>query len=377
MVWRCQKYIDVRPTKNNIPLLGVKKGIYMHSTIELDVGIDFSMDVLRAIIEKNKDSKDVKVTELYGSLQTRFFDIPSARPDFRLSSCNRQEFEKYVDIAKSNGIYVCYTTNAPFSNSVLNYHNELKKTIDALHYLEDIGIEHVIVSNPLLMEIISNYSNLKIKISTIQGVNRASSIKHYANYNVYKLCPDIYVNRNILLLKSLYTEAKKYGIELELLANEICLYGDTPCNNILRTACYTHSSLGGNPDALFNNWPFERCQAERDKYPICWLKIPYILPQYLQYYQEHTGINHFKITGRTNTHTYLLNTLHHYMNLDYSGKLQNLFMLPSNQINSNVSIYADHLNDFFDNLYRLESCDYKCESCLFCYKYGKSIGIDC
>lgn len=354
-----------------------KQVIYMNSVIELDVGIDFSMDVLSSIIEMNKNSSDVKVTEVYGSIQTQFLELPSARPDFRLSSCNKIEFEKYVDVARNNNICVCYAANAPFSYAVSDYHKDFKKILASLQYLERIGVEHIIVSNPLLMEFVSNYSDLRIKISTIQSVNRVSSLKYYSDYNVNRICPDIYLNRNIASLKSLSTEARKYGIELELLVNEICLYGDAPCSNILRTACYLHSCLGGNPDSLFNNWPFERCQTERKKHPICWLKIPYILPQYLKYYQEHAEIKHFKITGRTNTHEYLLNTLKHYMNLEYKGTIQELFMLPSNQFSGAVPIYAEQLvNDgFFDELYNFKSCDYKCERCLFCNEYGRKMSL--
>ena len=349
----------------------------MGAIVEYDVGTDFDMDVLSAIIEMNRASRDAKVTEVYGSLRTHILNLPSARPDFRLSTCTKLEFEKYVALAERNEITVNYAVNAPFSSSINNYYEEIGEIVSLLKYLENVGVKRIIVSNPLLMEIVSDYTDLKLKISTIQGVNRASSIKYYAANNVDMICPDIYVNRNIPLLQSMSVEARKHGVELELLANEICLFGDTPCSNTLRTACYTHSSLGGNPDSLFNNWPFERCQTERRKHPVCWLKIPYILPQYVTYFQEQTGIRHFKISGRTNTHEYLLKTVRCYMEMDFKGKIQELFMLPSNHVDFDVDVSAEQLMNcgFFDKLYSSKACDYRCENCRFCDEYGRLLGL--
>lgn len=349
----------------------------MSGIVEFDVGTDFDKDVLSAIIEMNRTSQDAKVTEVYGSLRTDVLDLPSARPDFRLSARTKLEFEQYVALARRNGITVNYAVNSPFSSSINTYHEQIGQTVSLLKYLEDVGVERIIVSNPLLMEIASEYTDLRLKVSTIQGVNRASAIKYYAASNVDGICPDIYVNRNIPLLRSMSAEAEKHGIELELLVNEICLFGDTPCSNTLRTACYAHSSLGGNPDALFDNWPFERCQAERKKHPVCWLKIPYILPQYVAYYRERTGIRHFKISGRTNTHEYLLKTVRCYMDMDFKGRVQELFMLPGNHVDYDVDVSVEQLMNcgFFDTLLNSKECDYKCESCRFCDEYGRSLGL--
>ena len=345
--------------------------------VEYDVGTDFDLDVLSALVEMNETSQHARIAEVYGSLQTSVLDLPSARPDFRLSACTMRDFERYVDLAQRNGITVSYAVNAPFTSSINDYHECVDEVVGLLKYLESVGITCIIVSNPLLMEIASECTDLRLKVSTIQGVNRASSIKYYAAYNVDRICPDIYVNRNTGLLRSMSDEAKRHGIELELLANEICLFGDTPCSNMLRAACYAHSSLGGNPDALFDNWPFARCQAERKKNPICWLKIPYILPQYVGFYREQTGISHFKISGRTNTHEYLLKTVRCYMEMSFEGKIQELFMLPSNRSDGDVDVTAEQLisSGFFDKLYGSRACDYKCESCRLCDEYGRSFGL--
>lgn len=349
----------------------------MDSIIELNVGTDFDISVLRSIIEMNEKSDEVKVTEVYGSLRSEYIDMPSARPDFRLSNSDKANFEEYIKVAAENGISINYTANASFNRSIDEYASKKEEISDVFKYLESVGVNSVIIANPLLVEIVTECTGLKIKISTIQGINKPSVIKHYAKGHVNKICADIYTNRNIPLLKAMQDEANKYNIEIELLANEICLYGDAPCSSILRSSCYTHSSMGGNKDKLFNNWPFERCQRARQEYPICWLKIPYILPQYLKYYKEHTGIHNFKITGRTNTHEYLLRTLKAYMDMEYTGSIPELFMLPQNISNNDVLIYTKELEEmgFFDNLLNNKQCDYRCEECGFCEGYWKKLNM--
>ena len=97
----------------------------------------------------------------------------------------------------------------------------------------------------------------------------------------------------------------------------------------------------------------------------------------MTYYLAQSGIRHFKISGRTNTHEYLLKTVRCYMEMDFRGKIQELFMLPDNHVDFDVDVSAEQLMNcgFFDKLYSSKACDYKCESCRFCNEYGKLLGL--
>ncbi|SFQ40381.1 Peptidase family U32 [Lachnospiraceae bacterium XBB1006] len=94
-----------------------------------------------------------------------------------MSDSDKANFEEYIKIAKENGISVSYTANASFNRSIDEYVCKKNEICDILKYLESVGVDSIIVANPLLVEMVEEYTNLKIKISTIQGINRPSAIK--------------------------------------------------------------------------------------------------------------------------------------------------------------------------------------------------------
>lgn len=338
----------------------------------LTVGTNFDIDQLEYFIDCNERFDNVKIDKVYGSIRTEHINLFSARPNFRLGNANRKSFEKYVKLAREHKIGVDYTANALLNMSVETLYEKETSIVDHFKYLESVGITRIIVANPLIMELVAKHTSLKIKCSTILGINRVNAIKYYAQYRVDSICPDIYINRNIPLLADIQQECQKYGINLELLANEVCMFGDIPCNNMLRTNCYIHSSLGGNPQNRFDFWPFSRCQAARKETPASILKIPFVLPIHLERYLQETGISSFKISGRTNTFEYLSSTVEKYMSQSFEGPIENLFMLPQNiQHTVEESITVEQLMEqkFFEKIFsRSNCCDYQCHKCQYCDK---------
>ena len=357
----------------------VKRMLLMENEITLNVGTNFRINQIERFAELNKRYEGIRIGSVFGSLRTDVLDLPSARPDFRLAETDQRTFELFVSIARKSRIEVEYAANATLNNNIIKIHEDLKEIISQFRYLESVGVTRVILSNPLLMEIVSEYTNLKIKVSTVVGINKPNAIKHYSRLNVDNICPDIYINRNFALLKDLQKVAFDYNIKVELLANEVCFYGDVPCNNVLRTACYEHSSMGGNPLQLFNNWPFQRCQAEREKSSSCWLKIPFILPQHIKKYSELTGITRFKVSGRTNTETYLFWIIEKYMAQKFEGEIRNLFMLPQNNVpTANFSITIEDLEKegFFSSRFNGDGCcNYNCHECCYCDKIYEKLRL--
>ncbi len=337
---------------------------------KLTVGTNFDSNQLQFFIACNEKYKDVRIDSVYGSLRSEQIDLASARPDFRLGTATAKEFERYVALAREHHIGVDYTANALLTMPVEVLHEKKNEIVQKFKYLESVGVERVIAANPLLMELITDYTGLKIKCSTILGINRVSAIRYYAQYRVDSICPEIYVNRNIPLLAAMQKECENYGIHLELLANEVCMYGNAPCTNVLRTNCYLHSSFGGNEQQHFAGWPFSRCQKARRESPSSILKIPFILPNCLQDYERETGITHFKISGRTNTFAYLSSTVENYMAQTFDGRLEHLFMLPQNTQHAapkTVSVQQLKYSGFFEKIFsKTAPCDYQCQNCGFC-----------
>lgn len=344
----------------------------MKKEIRFTVGTNFDLEQIEHFIEINERYQDKKIASVYGSLSTKEINLASARPNFRLGKADRNTFEQYVKKALAHNISIDYTANASMNMSIADMYAAKEDLIDTFKYLESVGVKRVIVANPLLMELIADHTSLKIKASTILGINHVNAVKYYADLGADRICPDIYINRNIPLLKAIQAECEKYEMELELLVNEICFFGDVPCNNVLRGSCYTHSSMGGNEEKLFGGWPFDRCQRARAEHPECMLKIPCVLPCHLEYYKEHTGISNFKISGRTNTKEYLLRTIGLYMDGTFEGSIEELFMLPQNTKSATgQGITLERLQEegFFDKvLSTTKGCDYRCHTCQYCDK---------
>jgi hypothetical protein len=255
--------------------------------------------------------------------------------------------------------------------SVDFYFRKYDKIKESLRYIEDLGVDRFIVTSPLLMDIICDVTNLPIKISTIVSPRYINSLEYYKEMGADMVCIDIYKNRHFDFLRDYNYESLQKGITIELLTNEFCMYGNAPCADIMRTPCYTHSALGGNMSQYFSNWPFGKCQKKRKEQPICWLKAPFVLPQHLSIYKELTGINHFKLSGRTNSSEFWEKTVKSYFEQDFQGNLLNLYEEPQKtKTVSDFNPSIQELNDvgFFDIWFKdKKSCDYRCgKYCNWC-----------
>lgn len=344
-----------------------------NNLFEFVVGTDFSDEQLNYFITLNKQYKNAKVYSVYGSLKSEYIPLPSARPDFRLPDVNLASFEKFLDKAKLNGIKFEYTLNGTLNKNIDDFLRNKNKYIEQLKLLKSLGVDELIVSNPLLMELASEVVDIPLKVSTVVGVNKISALKHYAKLNINCICLDIYKNRNLPFLKSIVTEGKKQNVEIELLVNEICMFGDTPCSSMLRQACYANSTFGGNESKLLDNWPFSRCQKKREEYPVCWLQMPCVLPQHLQTYNDLTGVKRFKISGRTNPREYVEKIVTSYFDQNYVGKIKDFFCLPQNNLSKgsfNPDVQKLENEGFYNKFLTLnDNCDYNCETCGYCKNY--------
>jgi collagenase-like PrtC family protease len=347
--------------------------------IYLSVGTNWNIDKLSILISLNeKYMNSVQCESVYGSLRRDLINIDSARPDWRLSETGMDNIKRFIELAHKNKINIEYTINAPLLESVQQYHFTLNKIKESLKQIEGLGIDRYIVTSPLLMEIIKETSVLPIKVSTILAPRYISNLKNYKEMGVDMVCVDIYNNRNIDFLINYNVSALKHGITVELLVNEFCMYGDAPCADILRSACYAHSALGGNKEHYFNDWPFGRCQQKRKEQPISWLKSPFILPQHMGMYSNFTGINHFKISGRTNTSNFWNTTVLSYYSQNFQGELLSLYEQPQQtKASSNFNPLISELENigFFDIWFKnKKSCVYNCgTSCFWCDEKYKEL----
>lgn len=351
--------------------------------IKLMVGCtwDPSQLDLIAVLNEQYNSKNIKITEMYGSLRADYIKLPSARPDYRLPDINIKEFELYIKKASDKNISINYSCNGTFAGTVQDMARNEKQLARLFKSLEDIGVSRLTLAHPLLIEIANASCRLPIEISTILHSSTLANLSVYRNWRVDKVCLNLYLNRDFSFLRVYNKMARKYGISVSLIANEFCMFGSSPCHGILRQACYDQSSNGGNSSKHFSNWPFSRCHAARKENPSSWLKAGFILPQHLRKYLELTSIANFKITGRTNTLEHVLFLMQAYMSENYQGGLSSLWIDQGNQnkkqLEEEINIKVPELerigffNRWFDK--KPEDCRYTCNvDCNWCdVKYSE------
>lgn len=347
---------------------------------EFKIGTNFDFDLLSKIIEINEKSEN-KVTEIYGS--DRLHADLAARPDFRLPDVDNEIFYNYVNKAKENGINFNYTMNSimPYGSK-----NELAKNINFLiHFISVLklyGVYRITVANPAMLEIIRNYakSDIEVEVSTIMHIDTITQIKYlHENYGVKKICANLNKNRDFEWLENAANYCNKNDIILELMVNEFCGVGGnnyaTHC--VYRDSCYIcHATNQTYEDTLsLDNYPMNLCTNSRNKDISNWLRLKWIRPEDLKYYND-IGINHFKITGRTGSSEYLQKVLNAYMAEDFDGNLIELWK-PLESINPDVKeaevknfyIGNKKLNGFIDIwAKRKHNCDYQIcgETCNYC-----------
>ena len=355
---------------------------------QFKLGINFDMNLLDEIIKLNNESKENKITELYGSDSNNSF--LAARPAFRLPDVELEEMEAYIKKAKDNGIDFNYTMNSMFPfMSKKELCNNLDYIINFIKILQEIGVYRLTVANPIMLEIIRKYakSDIEIEISTCAHIETVSQIKFYhEEYGVNKVCGNLNKNRDFEFLKSASDYCNKNGIIYELMANEFCGVGgnDYATHCIYRDSCYLcHASNDTYEDSLLlNNYPMELCTLSRNRNITNWLKMKWIRPEDLKIYNG-IGLYNFKITGRTGTSEYIRKTIGSYLKESFKGNLLELWK-PLESIKPGVkesevkSFYIDNdkLNGFI-NFWVINghNCDYEVcgETCKYCNNFYELI----
>ena len=348
--------------------------ISLKELINFSVGNRWEEPFLDRIISLNQkySTNNKRVSELYGSLRKSNSGLASARPDYRLPDISRNDFVNFTNKAKQHDIKINYTLNSPLNCTPADIHKNLKSILSFITFLNDSGVDTITVGNLLFYDVIRDYVKCEIEISSILNFSSVAQIPLYKEIGISKICVGAFQNRNFNFLINSVNYARKYDIQLKLMVNEFCTIGGAPCLGIYQTDCVLQSSLGGNSEKLFNGWPHGNCADSRNKNPASWLKSRFILPQWVDLYCKHTGINSFKITGRTCETNWLLKTVESYLSNSFHEDIRLLWKDPGLSTEdhpiSEKALTADYLikNKFLDHWFKgsLAPCHEICG--LFC-----------
>lgn len=350
---------------------------------QFKLGTNFDWKLLPIIYNLNNLSEENKITELYGSIAIH--SELAARPDFRLPNIGFREFENYIADAKRYGLDFNYTLNSfmPYGSKI-NLNKNINNVVDLIKYLETVGVYRLTIANPVMLEIIRKYakSDIEVELSTCAHIDTITQIKYYHEfYGVNKICGNLNKNRDFKFLEMAAKYCNDNGMIYELMVNEFCGVGGeeyaTHC--IYRDSCYMcHATNHTYEDTtLLDEYPMKQCIISRGQDPANWLRLKWIRPEDLKYYND-LGLYNFKVTGRTGSTEYISETISGYLNESYNGNLLNLWK-PLESIKAGVTEFEVNkanipnkiLDGFLAKWVNGHNCDYEVcgETCNYCKRF--------
>lgn len=354
---------------------------------QFKLGVNFDTELLSIICKLNNLDNKNKITELYGSIAEHA--ALAARPDFRLPDIKHTQLESYIAQARAYGIDFNYTLNSimPYGSKI-ELNKNINDVVNLIKYLEFIDVYRLTVANPIMLEIIRKYakSDIEIELSTCAHVDTITQIKYYHEvYGVNKFCGNLNKNRDFKFLEAVAKYCNDNKIIYELMVNEFCGVGGngyaTHC--IYRDSCYMcHATNHCYEDTLLlDEYPMKQCIVSREKDPANWLRLKWIRPEDLKYYND-LGLYNFKVTGRTGSTKYISETINGYLNESYDGNLLNLWKplesiksgIEESQV-SKINIPNKMLDGFITKWAKGHNCDCEVcgETCNYCKQFYERV----
>lgn len=314
------------------------------------IGTNFDMSLIKTVAELNtKYEEKSKVTEFYGSIAQD--SELAARPAFRLPGVAREQFEQFVADASAIGVMTNYTLNSflPYGSkyNLIAHTDDIMKLI---HWLEDCGVKLITIANPILLELIKHNggTSMAVEISTCAHIDTLTQIRYYHDvYNVRKICGNLMKNRDFDFIKRAVDLCSELDTQYELMVNEFCGVGQsgyaTHC--IYRDSCYACHATNSTyyEMQLLDNYPMNLCTNGRNADKANWLRSNFIRPEDLEIYTALTGVNRFKITGRTASTGFQARVLEAYMSGTFDGDLLGIWKPLETIQESNKSESVDYV----------------------------------
>ncbi len=345
--------------------------------INYKIGYNFDDRIIPHLETLNRENKKAKIASVYASAYSDAW--LSARPAYRLPVVEYNELKHHINMLHSIGIEFHYTLNATYignKRDILSQLDDIKHTIKIL---EELNVDSLIISHPLIMDIATKNSSIPITISSAANIYSANQIGYLSEkFRCTSVCMAPNFNRDITKLEKIQANIKPINCTLELIVNELCGLGynsgtsSTPC--IYRESCFDCHSQNETQqdDLLLDRYPQGICITNRDLFgDALWAKLRIIRPEDIMLYAD-IGINHFKITGRTAKTEDLLRVISAYMQFDFDGDLSELWYMNGKSKTIENKSLSGLLDYWFNN--RHHHCDQEMcgVSCNYCNQFIKT-----
>ena len=329
--------------------------------------------------------------------------VGAGRPSLLLAKVDKDFVKDYVESVHSAGMKFDYLLNAPCMNN-MEYNKEVhQELIEHIEWLNKINVDGVIVSIPLIMDIVKEqFPGLAVKVSVIQHVNSVQRAMLFEELGVDLITLDFNINREFKLLKEIRDAVK---CKLTILVNDGCIY-QCPFRNY-HYNIIGHASQSINPlKGFYVDYCIIRCTMKRFSNPVEFMKGRWVRPEDVHLLEE-LGVDNIKISGRRMSTKWLVNAAKAYHNRKFDGNLAKLLNISQLGVDPDVrspqyqaylseaklikqekitqigQIYpvkpyiANNKLDGFIDFFKKKDCLSGCGTCKYCQNWAdKVVSID-
>lgn len=328
-----------------------------------------------------------KVDEVFGSFQTSI--IGCGRPAPTIPNVSEKKAIEHIEVVHSHNLEFNYLLN---STCLGNREFDRKSHIQILNFVDrlvKIEVDKVTIATPYLVELVKEqFPSLKIKASTLCGIDSARKAIIYENLGVdtIELNPDI--NRNFEAINSIL---RAMSCDLEIHANRSCLLECPFLNYHFNLASHASQETAEKKEKhgkFYVDYCMAKCFLARLIKPAEFIMSPWVRPEDIETYEKF-GIKSIKLSGRRMPSDWLARCARAYLSREYNGNLidliykHNSFMynfvnkykkpyekrLPPLKIELDNRLLQDFLIFFIKNK---NPCSYGCEKCHYCWDIAKT-----
>ena len=290
--------------------------------------------LLSELVSLNRAHDRTRFSEIYGAHRTSI--TGHGRPAYRLPQVDPDVFERHVRGARQLGLRFNYVMNAPSFGGRETNPGWLREVSNFLEYLAGCGVCGVTIAHPRLLQFVKReFPDFRLNVSLIAGVDTVAAARKFEDLGVDAINLNPFtINRDFDALRAIRRAVR---CELELYANIACL---DHCPQ--RVAHYEYSGRTsqetGNPEVRQD--PFlMRCSHTFLSDPVEFLRSPFIRPEDVSAYRE-VGIDIIKLSDRTESTEFLLNTARAYAGEKYDGNLFDLIFRGGRKIRSGLGLVS-------------------------------------
>ncbi len=286
--------------------------------LEFSIATSWDDALLHGLAALNTEARGARIGEIYGS--HRITPTGSGRPTYRLPDVSAEAFARHLALAGKLGFGFNYVLNAPSFDGRERSPEWLREVAGFIEGLVAAGVERVTIANPTLLGFVrERFPALRISVSLITGVDTPEAARRFEDMgaDLIVLSP-FTVNRDFATLRAIRAAV---GCQLELYANIPCL---DRCS--MRDAHYRYSGRASQIDVKTDVAcdPFLlKCSLAYLSDPVNLLRSPFIRPEDVGTYGE-IGIDVIKLSDRTESSAFLLETAGAYVAGGYDGDLFHL-----------------------------------------------------